>query len=554
MTLTVYSACDGAVLGCHAGSPSGSSGPAWICGLPVQQGQTYRIRVASFGQDAATGGYTMLNISAPVAVLPVNISCESPLQVVNGNTSFDNSGSCGSDFGYRTLWFRYTNTTAAMRNIRVRTCGSSFSNYLAAFSICEGDYVASNSGGGCTAGQLGSTIRLCLQPNESALIAVGSINSNEFGAGTLNITSNLPATNDTCDNATPLIEGNNTCNTTLGCGVADVPCRSDNTESITYTREVWYKFTAPYNGTASLSINANTGPVAMTVREGCNGAIIKCADGDRRQDICISMVAGTEYLVAISQGLNDSAIDVLDFGTGQLSLGLSDQLFSPPDDALPEPELCEAARLDGDCIAGIALAEIAPGMSYVGTTAVFDPIAVYNDVYDGYYFDLAEPGYVRFVGQTQYRGFVFVIDNGAEGECLDNWASDAAFNDGCLNSFDTGEVFLPIAGRHEVRLQADDTPANWRLCSDEDVHYWIQRVCVACGPTCNDIDFNNDGSLFDPQDIDALLSVYSEGPCIPDTASCDDIDFNNDTSLFDPCDIDSFLLVFSEGPCTLCGQ
>jgi hypothetical protein len=77
---------------------------------------------------------------------------------------------------------------------------------------------------------------------------------------------------------------------------------------------------------------------------------------------------------------------------------------------------------------------------------------------------------------------------------------------------------------------------------------------VPAGPTCNSIDFNNDGGLFDPTDIDAFLSVFSEGPCIPDTAMCSDIDFNNDGALFDPCDIDSFLLVFSEGPCTLCGQ
>jgi hypothetical protein len=73
------------------------------------------------------------------------------------------------------------------------------------------------------------------------------------------------------------------------------------------------------------------------------------------------------------------------------------------------------------------------------------------------------------------------------------------------------------------------------------------------GPTCDGIDFNNDGSSFDPTDIDAFLSVFSEGPCIPATATCDDVDFNNDGSLFDPCDIDSFLLVLSEGPCTLCG-
>jgi hypothetical protein len=31
---------------------------------------------------------------------------------------------------------------------------------------------------------------------------------------------------------------------------------------------------------------------------------------------------------------------------------------------------------------------------------------------------------------------------------------------------------------------------------------------------CNDIDFNNDGSLFDPLDIDSYLSVFSEGPCL----------------------------------------
>ncbi|MFO0856187.1 MAG: lamin tail domain-containing protein [Phycisphaerales bacterium] len=74
------------------------------------------------------------------------------------------------------------------------------------------------------------------------------------------------------------------------------------------------------------------------------------------------------------------------------------------------------------------------------------------------------------------------------------------------------------------------------------------------GPTCDSIDFNNDTSFFDPQDIDAFLSVYSEGPCIPDTANCNDIDFNNDTSVFDPCDIDSFLVLYSEGPCTPCGQ
>jgi hypothetical protein len=66
---------------------------------------------------------------------------------------------------------------------------------------------------------------------------------------------------------------------------------------------------------------------------------------------------------------------------------------------------------------------------------------------------------------------------------------------------------------------------------------------------CDDIDFNRDGNRFDPLDIDAFLSVFSEGPCLPAGASCRDIDFNNDGSLFDPEDVDAFLRVFSEGPC-----
>ncbi|MFO0858818.1 MAG: hypothetical protein U0640_15845 [Phycisphaerales bacterium] len=84
--------------------------------------------------------------------------------------------------------------------------------------------------------------------------------------------------------------------------------------------------------------------------------------------------------------------------------------------------------------------------------------------------------------------------------------------------------------------------------------FYMDDLSMVEGTACDSLDFNNDTSLFDPQDIDAFLSVYSEGPCIPTTATCNDIDFNNDTSVFDPCDINSFLLMYSEGPCTPCGD
>ncbi|MFO0856507.1 MAG: hypothetical protein U0640_04015 [Phycisphaerales bacterium] len=121
-----------------------------------------------------------------------------------------------------------------------------------------------------------------------------------------------------------------------------------------------------------------------------------------------------------------------------------------------------------------------------------------------------------------------------------------------------GGMSVPIAGNfpsvfglmvHDGSLYVG---GDFQLAGDVP-SYGIARYGPCDGPVCNDIDFNNDGSLFDPQDIAAFLSVYSEGPCVPATGTCDDIDFNNDTGIFDPCDINSFLLVYSEGPCTNCG-
>jgi hypothetical protein len=77
----------------------------------------------------------------------------------------------------------------------------------------------------------------------------------------------------------------------------------------------------------------------------------------------------------------------------------------------------------------------------------------------------------------------------------------------------------------------------------------VLSVTYTTGPICDSIDFNNDNSFFDPQDVEAFLSVFSEGPCVPATATCNDVDYNNDGSFFDPQDVDAFYSVFSEGPC-----
>jgi electron-transferring-flavoprotein dehydrogenase len=75
------------------------------------------------------------------------------------------------------------------------------------------------------------------------------------------------------------------------------------------------------------------------------------------------------------------------------------------------------------------------------------------------------------------------------------------------------------------------------------------------GFSAAEILYNADGSVkedwtrIDATDIDAFMSVYSEGPCVPAQATCNDVDFNNDGSIFDVQDIEAFMRVFSEGPC-----
>jgi hypothetical protein len=86
-----------------------------------------------------------------------------------------------------------------------------------------------------------------------------------------------------------------------------------------------------------------------------------------------------------------------------------------------------------------------------------------------------------------------------------------------------------------------------------DVIYTPSALCQTAWPSCGSADFNNDGQTADAADLDAFLSVFSEGPCVPSTAICGPVDFNNDGSTYDPCDVDSFLEVFAGGHCTLCG-
>ena len=81
-----------------------------------------------------------------------------------------------------------------------------------------------------------------------------------------------------------------------------------------------------------------------------------------------------------------------------------------------------------------------------------------------------------------------------------------------------------------------------------ELPFELLGTALPTGPTCNDLDFNNDGNI-EPGDVDAYFSVLGEGPCLGDIGGgCDSLDFNNDGNI-EPEDVDAYFSVLGEGPC-----
>jgi formylglycine-generating enzyme required for sulfatase activity len=168
-----------------------------------------------------------------------------------------------------------------------------------------------------------------------------------------------------------------------------------------------------------------------------------------------------------------------------------------------------------------------------------------NSVWNG------QNGNVTTVGSAGNTSFYGAFDmNGNVRE----WIETTAFSQGFRGQMG-GDFTSGFNANPNLVFGLDPAFVNYAVPTSEGstLGFRFASPVPPPGPTCDSIDFNTDGSSFDPQDINAFLSVFSEGPCIPQGATCNDIDFNNDGSLFDPCDIESFLLLFSEGPCSVCG-
>jgi hypothetical protein len=526
-------------------------------------GTTYKIRLA--GWDGATGNY-QLNFGGPAAAVLSSDSCGSPVAVGPGayvgsffNATNDTAGTCGGTGTARDVWYSYTNSSACIVNLSVNTCNSNDWNggngngndtVLSLYSACGGTAITCNDDAsipGCT--QLGpnrdSLVTTNVNPGQTVLIRVAPFGNGYFNGGLfrLNLATTdveCPPANDNCAGAIRILQdGTYTANTAL--------CTLDGTSDCEFNAagDVYWLFTSPTTGLATITTCGSDFDTVLSIHSGCPATTanrVVCNDQSNCAGLfnqsTVNFVAnqGTTYLVRVvgwagSRGnvvLNVNAPDraVTDgCGPGSTPLPNGVEVIGSLYDNTPSSQSDSCGGNSAQRDAWYRFQSPNSGVLSVTTCGSRDFIS--NSI----------PGVDTVVS---------LFDACAAGQIT---CADGGLCGGTSTVFDS-TVSIAYAGNVPVYIRV----TNY---GNGDIPTWygngMFRIRASVGVTCNDIDFNNDGSSFDPTDIDAFLSVFSEGPCIPVTAFCDDIDFNNDGSLFDPCDIDSFLLVFSEGPCTLCG-
>ncbi len=562
--LSVHRGCPGTtanMIACADDSPDncGSNPFGSYLSFVENAGETVWIRVAGFG--GATGTFTLSYTpsgfgsgnaceNSHVAPRPGYSTIGSMLNATN-----DGSADCGSSSAARDVWYRYT--AECTGTLTVTTCGthdwygftdSGMDTVLSLHSGCPNDpgatQLACNDDAN-VCGEIGairdSRVSLSMFAGQIAYIRVAPFGGNFYnGIFRLNIDFSSLC-NDNCVNATRMYQNQSFYVASTATATTDgvTNCGSGT------ARDVWWKFTAPSTNQATFrTCFSNFDTVLSVFQGGCGGPLVACND-----DAACFGAAGLQSSVTFTavQGVT-YYLRVAGYNGASGSVTLASDYFPTPTGTYFDPTI------------------ITPGEDVVGS--LFNAYTSSASVSCHGQPRYNQAGWYRF--NPPCNGNLTVTTCGSYnipgGPGMDTVVSlhtlpydwqdtEFACNDdtpGCSSGLDS-RVTTPVAFGVPVYIRV----TNFSLPTGGGYGngmFRIQANYVPLPLTCDSIDFNNDTSVFDPQDIEAFLSVYSEGPCIPSNATCNDIDFNNDCSLFDPCDIASFLVMYSEGPCTSCGQ
>jgi hypothetical protein len=298
-TLSVYTGTRGNLSQVACNDDSGGDVQSQVH-FATSAGTTYYLMVSGF--DDTGGGQLLLAVNSFDSP-PANDDFDGATVVGNvpfADTAFTFAATTAVDdpscFGNaHTAWYRYTPVADGV--LEADTFGSSFDTTLSAYTGARGSLTqlaCDNDAGGPQ-----SQIEIPVSAGTTYYLMVGSPDGAPGGSLDLNLSA--PAGNDDFDQATPVgaLPFTDSIDTSGATAAPDDPnCFGDSAT-------VWYRFTAPANGTYEANTFDSNYDTTLSVYAGSRGALtqIACNDdagGDLQSEVQFAASGGTTYYLMVS--------------------------------------------------------------------------------------------------------------------------------------------------------------------------------------------------------------------------------------------------------------
>ena len=231
--------------------------------------------------------------------------------------TFDGPGLCFDQTP--NIWYRYTAVVTGEVTVRIEAIDNPFDTKLAVYDGAgcqptEDDLIECNDDFG---NSLNSQITFLGIAGNDYLIEVGGLNEDDLGLGTISISSGAPPVsfNDDCQNA---------------MSVGDVKALAFDTSDATFdgpglcmvSPNIWYCYTAPCTGRATISLCGSSFDTMLAVYDGCGcypgqGDLLACNDDacNTQSEVTIDVIAGRKYLIEVGGFGSDTGQGVLAIST-----------------------------------------------------------------------------------------------------------------------------------------------------------------------------------------------------------------------------------------------
>jgi len=240
--------------------------------------------------------------------------------------TFDGPGICIDSSP--NIWYRYTALVTGDVTVRIEAIDDPFDTQLAVYdgvkcNPTQMDLIECNDD---FSGGLDSQITFMGIAGNEYLIEVGGLNEDDIGQGTISISSGAPPVsfNDNCQNA---------------MSVGDVKALAFDTSDATFdggglcmiSPNIWYCYTAPCTGQATISLCGSSFDTMLAVYDGCGcypgqGDVLKCNDDacNMQSEVTINVEAGNKYLIEVGGYGSET-------GEGVLAISTSCEVEVTPD-------------------------------------------------------------------------------------------------------------------------------------------------------------------------------------------------------------------------------